>query len=291
MAQVGIFRTKDAAKAMSDQFQSLVDRGLVDPKNIDEFSAALDYSARQMEELSDQAKVAGSALPQLQQALNEATNGRKQLDSLMVDTMSTNRNFFVSFGQQIRSGASAWDAFKSSGLDALGKISDKLMSMAADKLFASAFGGSTGGLGSLFGLGGSGSTPVMSSGLGAGTGGLSFPMFADGGYTGAGSKYQPAGIVHKGEYVMDAVTVRRVGVANLDSLRGYADGGLVGGMSRAAGNSGPAVVMQDNRQINIGEGASQETVMQLREELARDRAARHADTVRIFHVAKKRREI
>lgn len=32
MAQIGIFRTKDAAKAMGDQFQSLIDRGLVDPK-------------------------------------------------------------------------------------------------------------------------------------------------------------------------------------------------------------------------------------------------------------------
>ncbi|TFV70487.1 phage tail tape measure protein [Bradyrhizobium frederickii] len=287
MAQIGIFRTKDAAKAMSDQFQSLVDRGLIDPKNIDEFSAALNYSAKQMEDLSDQAKVAGAALPMFQQALNDADSARKQLDSLMVEGMSVNRGFFVEFGQQLRQGASAWDAFKSSGLDALGKISDRLMRMAADKLFASAFGGSTGGLGSLFGLGGSGVTGSVD------VGGYSMPTigFANGGYTGAGSKYQPAGIVHKGEYVMDAVTVRRVGVANLDSLRGYADGGLFGKMSRAVGNSGPAVVMQDNRQINIGEGASQETVMQLREELARDRAARHADTVRIFHVAKKRREI
>jgi hypothetical protein len=34
---------------------------------------------------------------------------------------------------------------KSAGLNALGKIADKLMQMAADKLFASAFGGSSGG--------------------------------------------------------------------------------------------------------------------------------------------------
>lgn len=30
MAAIGIFRTKDASKAMGDQLQSLVDRGLVD---------------------------------------------------------------------------------------------------------------------------------------------------------------------------------------------------------------------------------------------------------------------
>ncbi|AWL95754.1 phage tail tape measure protein [Bradyrhizobium ottawaense] len=295
MAQIGIFRMGDATKAAGDQLRMWQEQGLFDPKNPNEFAAALNRSARQMEDLGDQAKVAGAALPQLQQALNDAGNARKQLDSLMVEGMSVNRGFFTSFGQQIRGGASAWDAFKSSGLDALGKISDKLVSMAADKLWASAFGGSSSGIGSLFGIGGgagSGSVPTWSgSELGAGTGGLSFPMFANGGFTGSGGKFEPAGIVHKGEYVMDAVTVRRVGVANLDSLRGYADGGLVGHMSRAAGNSSPAVVMQDNRQISIGEGASQETVLQLREELARDRAARHADTVRIFHMAKKRREI
>ncbi|GAA0030220.1 phage tail length tape measure family protein [Bradyrhizobium ottawaense] len=293
-ASIGIFSFRDANKAAADTLQSWIDRGIVDPKNLEQFAAASNYAAKSVEALADQAKVAGSALPQFQQALNDASSARKQLDSLMVEGMSVNRSFFVEFGQQLRSGASAWDAFKSAGLNALGKISDKLMQMAADKLFASAFGGSSGGLGlgSLFG-GGSGSVGVMSAAgdLGAGTGGLSFPMFAGGGYTGNGGKFQPAGIVHKGEYVMDAVTVRRVGVANLDSLRGYADGGLVGHMSRAAGNSSPAVVMQDNRQINIGEGASAETVLQLREELARDRAARHADTVRIFHMAKKRREI
>ncbi|MBH5369909.1 hypothetical protein [Bradyrhizobium glycinis] len=287
MAQIGIFRTKDAAKAMGDQFQSWIDRGLVDPKNLEEFSAAMNYSARQVEDLADQARVAGAALPQLQQALNDAGNARKQLDSLMTEGMSVNRGFFTSFGQQLRSGASAWDAFKSAGLDALGKLSDKLASMAADSLFANAFGGSTGGIGALFGLGGgvTGSVDV---------GSYMMPTvgFANGGYTGHGGKYQPAGIVHKGEYVMDAVTVRRVGVANLDSLRGYADGGLVGQMSRAAGGgSSPAVVMQDNRQINIGQGASAETVTQLREELARDRAARYSDTVRIVQSAKKRRDL
>ncbi|MCK1619554.1 hypothetical protein IVA96_23855 [Bradyrhizobium sp. 159] len=244
MAQIGIFRTKDAAKAMADQFQSWVDRGLVNPKDVNEFSAALNYSAKQMEELSDQAKVAGAALPQFQQALNDAGNARKQLDSLMVEGMNVNRGFFTTFGQQIRSGASAWDAFKSAGLDALGKISDKLMQMAADKLFASAFGGSSGGgflgmLGGLFGVGGGGGAS-FSEAVSAGS--YAIPKaginFANGGYTGPGGKYEPAGVVHKGEYVMDAVTVRRIGVANLDSLRGYAEGGMVGNMARAATEAG-----------------------------------------------------
>ncbi|SEB41041.1 hypothetical protein [Rhodobacter sp. 24-YEA-8] len=60
--------------------------------------------------------------------------------------------------------------------------------------------------------------------------------FADGGFTGAGGKYEPAGVVHKGEYVFSAETVKRLGADNLDRLhqsahKGYASGGLVGVMA------------------------------------------------------------
>ena len=60
----------------------------------------------------------------------------------------------------------------------------------------------------------------------------SWLMFAQGGYTGDGAKYDPAGIVHRGEFVFDADAVRRLGGPMvLESIRrgqpGYADGGLV----------------------------------------------------------------
>ena len=63
--------------------------------------------------------------------------------------------------------------------------------------------------------------------------GKSFFGFSSGGYTGDGSKYDPAGLVHKGEYVLPQETVSRIGVSRLDALRagafpGFADGGLVG---------------------------------------------------------------
>jgi hypothetical protein len=62
--------------------------------------------------------------------------------------------------------------------------------------------------------------------------------FADGGYTGGGGKYEPAGIVHRGEYVLPQEVVRAIGVPRLDALRSmftdaapgrgrYATGGLV----------------------------------------------------------------
>lgn len=56
-------------------------------------------------------------------------------------------------------------------------------------------------------------------------------MFADGGYTGPGGKWQPAGIVHAGEVVWSQEDVRRWGgPAFVDALRqspGYAIGGMV----------------------------------------------------------------
>lgn len=61
---------------------------------------------------------------------------------------------------------------------------------------------------------------------------ISANLFADGGYTGAGGKYEPAGIVHRGEVVFSQDDVRRFGgVANVEALRlrGYAVGGIVGG--------------------------------------------------------------
>jgi hypothetical protein len=69
------------------------------------------------------------------------------------------------------------------------------------------------------------------------------PGFASGGFTGPGGKYQPAGIVHRGEYVQPQNVVRGAGVLSfmeglrrsggdlsgmIERFRGYADGGLVG---------------------------------------------------------------
>ena len=54
--------------------------------------------------------------------------------------------------------------------------------------------------------------------------------FADGGYTGSGGKYDPAGIVHAGEFIVRKEMVERPGVLSfLDGLnKGYASGGYVG---------------------------------------------------------------
>jgi len=69
------------------------------------------------------------------------------------------------------------------------------------------------------------------------------PGYDVGGYTGHGGKYEPAGVVHRGEFVFTKESTSRIGVANLYRLmRGYATGGLVGsGNAAAAGMGGVSV--------------------------------------------------
>ncbi|WP_377191018.1 hypothetical protein [Ruegeria meonggei] len=99
-----------------------------------------------------------------------------------------------------------------SAREALAALAKDLAAMAAKKLFMSIIGGLVGGPAGAF-MGG---------------------FFAEGGYTGDGGKFQPAGVVHRGEYVMSKEATNRIGVSNLEALhssakRGYASGGYVGG--------------------------------------------------------------
>ena len=95
-------------------------------------------------------------------------------------------------------------------------------------IFASlkaAFGGTS--FGKFMGFSGGGVVPELKY-----TGGL--VGFDEGGFTGIGGKYTPAGIVHKGEYVITKEATARLGRGFLDHLnygsvrRGFANGGGVG---------------------------------------------------------------
>lgn len=79
---------------------------------------------------------------------------------------------------------------------------------------------------------------------------------ADGGYTGDGGKYDPAGIVHRGEWVVPQEVVKRPGMLGfLNQLtygKGYADGGLVGGTVRKpASQSGNSVAAGGGLSLSI----------------------------------------
>lgn len=98
----------------------------------------------------------------LGQAAQNAENMRFGYDSLTSAGQA--------FQSSIRSGASAFDSLKAAGASALDTIASRLMKMATDNLWSSAFGGSSGGIGSFFsGIfgGGNAATTMGSSGLAA----------------------------------------------------------------------------------------------------------------------------
>lgn len=92
-------------------------------------------------------------------------------------------------------------------------------------------------------------------------------LFSSGGYTGAGGKYEPAGIVHKGEVVFSQRDVRNHGgVAAVERLRlrGYADGGVVGVPSPALFGAKPVGGMTVNLTVNVENGGG-DTEQQVRQ--------------------------
>ncbi|OTP93751.1 phage tail tape measure protein [Gilliamella apicola] len=89
-----------------------------------------------------------------------------------------------------------------------------------------------------------------------------------GGFTGIGNKYQPAGIVHKGEFVFTKEATKRLGVANLYALmreaqHGYANGGGVKispaspvAFTGKTNNSSSAINVTTNVAINMQSNSS-----------------------------------
>ncbi|MWN06315.1 phage tail tape measure protein [Gilliamella sp. Pas-s95] len=83
------------------------------------------------------------------------------------------------------------------------------------------------------------------------------------GFTGRGNKYEPAGIVHKGEFVFTKEATKRLGVGNLYALmneaqRGYASGGAVNlghaspiAFTRKSNKSSSAINVNTNVTLNM----------------------------------------
>ncbi|MBD8665296.1 D-alanyl-D-alanine carboxypeptidase family protein [Rhizobium sp. CFBP 8752] len=139
---------------------------------------------------------------------------------------SVGKDVTKGFITDLMNGATAADALK----NALSRVADVLLDQVLDAIFqvngAGSGGGGLGGLGgiisSIFGGGKSSSFPAAPGGS----------LWSDGGYTGPGGKYQPAGVVHKGEVVWSKRDVSKAGgVAAVEAMRlgqrGYDGGGPV----------------------------------------------------------------
>jgi lambda family phage tail tape measure protein len=125
-------------------------------------------------------------------------------------------------------------------------LNKMIAQLAASQLSAALFGnfGSTGQIGGV--IGSIGSAIFGGAEVGAqyeSIDALTAAGYAEGGYTGDGGKYDAAGVVHKGEYVFDAASTRRIGVGALNRMRGYAEGGYVGSGTPAPDMGAPSVTI------------------------------------------------
>ena len=85
-----------------------------------------------------------------------------------------------------------------------------------------------------------------------GGGGKSAKGYANGGYTGDGGKYEPKGVVHGGEFVFTKEATKRIGTRNLYKLmRGYANGGSVGGNTYGGASTSAAGSQFSFGDINV----------------------------------------
>lgn len=187
---------------------------------IDDYGFAIE-KARAQSDLLTAAQKAGMAItPALKASIDQLATGyanasvaatkledsQDRVRQAADDFKNTAKDITGGFISDLRSGTSQAEALS----NALNKVLDKVIDI---------------GLNSLFGTGGGGGGAGLFAGIGKLFG------FDKGGYTGDGGKYEPAGIVHKGEYVLDAETTKRIGVKNLKKLQGYAAGGYVGAPS------------------------------------------------------------
>lgn len=138
-------------------------------------------------------------------AIHAEREARDKATEAAAELRDIGRDVLGGMVSDLREGKKAADIFA----NALDRIADRVLNLALDSVFSSGTGGGN-----------------LLADL------LKPKGFASGGYTGAGGKNMPAGIVHRGEYVFSKAAVNRLGAANLDrmhrSAKGYASGGYVG---------------------------------------------------------------
>lgn len=232
-------KAADEAARKQSEYNALVD-GITGATAIREYNDQLTLLNRALEEgritqAQFNAEVANTPIPEqlknpdsIMEGLREGMDlykasflsMRDSMSNAVVDTMGGMTDALADF---VATGKGSFRDFTASVLKDLSRM---LIKMAIMKALQSAMGMFNGG----------GTAP---EGWGTNAN-ISANLFAGGGYTGAGGKYEPAGIVHRGEVVFSQDDVRRSGGVNKVEamrLRGYAAGGVVGGLPAVSGAS------------------------------------------------------
>lgn len=207
-----VIQIREAVRAYEDETAALDAAAL----SVDGYAEVLTYAHKRMELLVAAQKQGLEVTPALSaeidrlaeeyvtagMAAEEARDRHDRFNAALDDFRSTQEGVF----KGLITGAHGFSS-------ALSQVAAKLADMAASRAFEAFWNG----------------------GGGQATGNFLTRLFgySAGGFTGPGGQYEPAGVVHRGEYVMDAETVRRAGgPAAFDALRaqlkGYSRGGYVG---------------------------------------------------------------
>jgi hypothetical protein len=242
---------KDGGKSRKDEVAELLEQGARQIEQLEFESTLLGKTAEQVLFLTTQYELLRAAKEkglELDVALNESGETLRQQIDAQAEAVANLTQAYEMAKEKAEFFKDITDDLKQGLIDSIvegnsfkGVLEDVAKALAKAALQAALFG--TGPLASLFG------------GSMVGTGLLSFiPGFSSGGYTGAGGKNQPKGLVHGGEYVFSKAAVNRIGVKNLESmhrqLKGYSEGGAVGGNTALPQASSPQVqvVVIDNEE-------------------------------------------
>lgn len=232
-------------------------------------------------ELADAYARARGQLEQLNGPLaswaRESANVGAQLEHLAVNSLD---RIGDEFADVITGAKSAEDAFRSLASTIISELAKIAIKAAMANVISSLIPGAGGGL------------PMVGMGK----------LYDDGGYTGAGGKHQPAGVVHKGEVVWSQKDVARAGgVAAVEAMRlgrrGYADGGPVlpqftaPTLPRVAAPAAGITVNGGSTVINVQGSADETTLATMRRELARRDAEFEARTIAAVRKADRGRQL
>jgi hypothetical protein len=296
-AQIGVFDMASAQKAVNDQLQVAIAEKLLDPNNATQFAAAVQAAATKLQNLSDAAKVAGSALPQLTQLGLDAGNVNKQFDTMA----TTSFNAVAPALEGILNGTTTLSAgFKNLGLSIITAMEDAIIKIAIVKPMIDALQSSlgSGGLLSFLGVGATGTsaaasgTAITDASGDSIVGGISFAA-ADGGTFGPGW-----GVV--GERGPELIKVHNGGVTVIPNniskpyLPGFADGGSLS----SSGNVTRLPMGQDNSAVHApvtvmidARGADPAGLSRVQQQLAQLHADLPGRVVSAVKDARKRREL
>lgn len=209
---------------------------------INDYGYAVEYAAAKQELLTAAQEAGVKITPELTQSIDGLASGyanavvaaeqlsekQDEIRQRAEDAMATAKDVTRGVIDGFMDGAKAADILTGS----LKKIGNALIDDVLSSIFKVNAAGSSGGglLSGILGLFGGGSSFAALPSVGPVP--AARPGFSGGGWTGPGGRFQPAGEVHKGEYVFDQDSVRAAGGPSaLDELRrrlrGYSNGGLV----------------------------------------------------------------